>query len=336
VTGVYGTRGVSNPANKPGSRWCYTSWKDSTGNLWLFGGVDASNAVALDYFNDLWKYDVTLNEWTWMSGSNQVNQPGFYGIKCTSSTLTSPGGRLETKACWKDDCNNFWLFGGEDLNNKYHNDLWRYNLTTDRWYWVSGSSGVNQQSIYGTQQVPSPANIPSSRMGSVSWKNNNGLWLFGGMDFTNGEWNDLWKFSVEDTTCGFCAAQPVALFMAPNTICPGTCIDFINQSQGALSISWSFPGGIPSVSTDVNPNICYNVPGSYDVTLIATNALSSDTLALNNYMTVNPFPPPQGILQNGDTLFSNAGAVSYQWYHNGVLIPGATDYYYVAPESSDQ
>jgi hypothetical protein len=69
--------------------------------------------------------------------------------------------------------------------------------------------------------------------------------------------------------------------------------------------------------------------------LIATNSNSSDTLVLNNYITVYPFPPPQGILQNGDTLFSNGGAVSYQWFHNGNLIPGATDYFYIAPESGN-
>ena len=333
--GIYGTRGVSNPANKPGSRWCYTSWKDSTGNLWLFGGIEAASIIGMSFFNDLWKYDIASNEWTWMSGSNQQNQPGFYGTQCTTSTLTSPGSRGETRACWKDECNNFWIFGGRDLNFNFYNDLWRYNLITDRWYWVSGSSSVNQQSVFGTQQVPSPANVPAARMGAVSWKNNNGLWLFGGMDYPGNEWNDLWKFSPEDTTCGFCAVRPVALFTAPNTICPGTCTDFINQSQGAFSFAWSFPGGIPSVSTDVSPNVCYNVPGTYDVTLIATNSLSSDTLALNNYITVYPFPPPQGILQNGDTLFAIAGAVSYEWFLNGTLISGATDYFYVATESGN-
>ena len=36
-----------------------------------------------------------------------------------------------------------------------------------------------------------------------------------------------------------------------------------------------------------------------------------------------------------DTLFANQGAVSYQWYHNGVLISGATDYYYIATGSGN-
>jgi hypothetical protein len=65
------------------------------------------------------------------------------------------------------------------------------------------------------------------------------------------------------------------------------------------------------------------------------NSVTSDTLILNNFITVYPFPSPQGILQNGDTLFANAGSVAYQWFHNGVLINGATDYFYVAPESGN-
>jgi PKD repeat protein len=81
--------------------------------------------------------------------------------------------------------------------------------------------------------------------------------------------------------------------------------------------------------------VCYNTPGQYPVTLIATNSFGSDTLTLNNYMTVYPYPAPQGIAQSGDTLIANQGAVSYQWYHDGVLIPGATNYFYVQWEGGD-
>lgn len=134
-----------------------------------------------------------------------------------------------------------------------------------------------------------------------------------------------------------CAGSTVsALFTAPNHICPGTCTDFNNLSVNATNFLWSFPGAVPSTSTDVNPTgICYNTPGNYAVSLIASNAIGGDTLTLNNYMTVYPYPAPQGIAQSGDTLFANTGAVTYQWYFSGTLIPGATDYYYVAMQSGD-
>ncbi|MEO8085594.1 MAG: T9SS type A sorting domain-containing protein [Bacteroidota bacterium] len=127
-----------------------------------------------------------------------------------------------------------------------------------------------------------------------------------------------------------------ALFTAPNHICPGTCTNFNNLSTNATSFLWSFPGATPSTSTDVDPtNVCYNAPGTYPVSLIATNVNGSDTLTLNNYITVYPYPAPQGISQSGDTLFANQGAVSYQWYLTGVIIPGATNYFYVAMQSGD-
>lgn len=134
----------------------------------------------------------------------------------------------------------------------------------------------------------------------------------------------------------FFQSAPIALFTAPNHICPGTCTGFNNLSINGTSYVWTFAGANPGISTDVNPqNICYPNPGTYSVSLIATNATGSDTITLNNYITVYPYPLPQGISQNGDTLFANAGAVSYQWFNNGVTIPGATDYYYVAPSSGN-
>lgn len=129
---------------------------------------------------------------------------------------------------------------------------------------------------------------------------------------------------------------PVAIFNAPNHICPGTCTNFNNLSQNATSYLWDFPGANPSTSIDINPtNICYNSPGTYSVSLIATNSVTSDTLALNNFITVYPYPQPQGIMQNGDTLIANQGAISYQWYYNGNIINGATDYFYIASQNGN-
>jgi hypothetical protein len=135
---------------------------------------------------------------------------------------------------------------------------------------------------------------------------------------------------------GFIQSIPLALFSAPHHICPGTCTNFINLSQNATSYQWNFSGGNPSTSVDANPiSICYNTPGTYTVQLIASNSVSADTLTLNNYITVFPNPPPQGIAQNGDTLFANQGATSYQWYHDGTIIAGATDYFYVSTQGGN-
>ncbi|CAN5420605.1 hypothetical protein BH11BAC1_BH11BAC1_02130 [soil metagenome] len=132
------------------------------------------------------------------------------------------------------------------------------------------------------------------------------------------------------------SALPVSGFSAPDSICPGTCTDFTNISQNASSFQWSFPGATISSSTDVNPTgICYNIPGSYDVTLIAMNGSGNDTVTIPGYITVYPSPAPQGIQQSGDTLTANQGAVSYQWYFNGNIINGASNYFYIALQGGD-
>jgi hypothetical protein len=143
--------------------------------------------------------------------------------------------------------------------------------------------------------------------------------------------NDYWIVKFCDTT-----QIPVTIFTAPTDLCPGTCTNFLNLSLYATTYLWLFPGASPDTSSDINPaNICYTNPGSYDVQLIATNANGSDTLLLSNYITVYPSPPPQSITQSGDTLFAIAGSASYQWYFNTNIISGATDYFYVAPQSGD-
>ena len=162
------------------------------------------------------------------------------------------------------------------------------------------------------------------------------------MDMNNGtigghKSQSPWSSSIDYWIIKFCDTTTLqALLAAPNLLCPGTCADFINLSTNSISYQWFFPGATPDTSTAVNPtNICYNTPGSYDIMLIAANANGSDTLFLSNYITVFPQPPPQSITQSGDTLFAIAGANSYQWYFNGNLIPGATDYFYASTLSGD-
>jgi hypothetical protein len=177
-------------------------------------------------------------------------------------------------------------------------------------------------------------------LGAVGWTAKNGdFYLYGGGSGTNlsETHGDLWKF-VPDPNCPqFTCTPPIVNFnTALPQICPGTCTSFLNLSVNASSYEWNFPGATPGTSTAVNPNnICYSSPGSYDVQLIATNSNGSDTLTLQNYITVYPFPFPQGIQQSEDTLFANQGATSYQWYFNGNIIGGATDYFYIAQTSGD-
>jgi len=204
------TVGTSNPVNAsgPGSRQYSASWTDSTNNLWLFGGYVRTNAGgSTAYANDLWKFDTTNKQWTWVSGANTVNQVGTYGTKggnVTPEPANIPGGRWGV-AHWSAS-GALWLFGGAGYGSAtfgYLNDWWKFDTTSKQWTWVSGDNTVNQVGIYGTKggsATPEPANIPGARSGEAFWEDGNGnLWLFGGFRVDTvgpGDFNDLWKFNI--------------------------------------------------------------------------------------------------------------------------------------------
>ncbi len=113
--GIYGTLGTPAPNNVPGGRYGSVSWIDSSGNLWLFGGVGYDSTGANGFLNDLWEFNPTNKEWTWVSGSSTVGtnggQPGVYGTLGTPAASNVPGGRAGSVS-WIDGSGNFWLLGG--------------------------------------------------------------------------------------------------------------------------------------------------------------------------------------------------------------------------------
>lgn len=87
------------------------------------------------------------------------------------------------------------------------------------------------------------------------------------------------------------ACQPVALFdVVDNYICEGDSISFIDQTEDGDpdTYQWSFPGGVPSTSSDRNPTIYYPVAGVYDVTLNVSNAAGSSTLTKTQVSVIKP------------------------------------------------
>ncbi len=85
---------------------------------------------------------------------------------------------------------------------------------------------------------------------------------------------------------------PVAAFTASATnINAGDSVTFTDQTiNHPTSWSWTFEGGTPATSTNQNPVITYNTTGTFDVTLVATNELGSDTEAKVDYITVTMLP----------------------------------------------
>lgn len=224
--GVYGTRGVPASGNMPGGRIGAASWADKQGNLWLFGGRGSGESSTNDPLNDLWKYDIAANTWTWISGDKNGNEPGEYGQKGVAAPGNHPGSR-QNAVTWTDKQGNFWLFGGSGLGARGRdqgllNDLWKFSTATLQWTWVSGDDRIDRRGEYGRgnnddgdddddddddddNDNEPPSVFPGGRSLATGWIDATGnLYLFGGNGYSSrnevGDLNDVWKYSPADNS----------------------------------------------------------------------------------------------------------------------------------------
>eukprot|EP01130_Rhizamoeba_saxonica_P003090 TRINITY_DN1334_c0_g1_i2.p1 TRINITY_DN1334_c0_g1~~TRINITY_DN1334_c0_g1_i2.p1 ORF type:complete len:382 (+),score=82.78 TRINITY_DN1334_c0_g1_i2:689-1834(+) len=140
-TATYGEMGVASKTSNPGSRAGSSFWRIDD-KLWIFGGevyIKGNNSESSAVMNDMWFYDLTVQSWTWYSGSNNVNDakkvpsvsPGI------PTTFEYPQGRAYSPG-WSIELPNerkrFYFFSGmvnvtrgaEGLN-----DLWMFTPEND-------------------------------------------------------------------------------------------------------------------------------------------------------------------------------------------------------------
>jgi beta-lactam-binding protein with PASTA domain/N-acetylneuraminic acid mutarotase len=211
--GVYGTLGVAAPANVPSGRIVASTWLDKSGNLWLFGGNNCCMLVGNIYefydLNDVWRFNPTSGEWTWIAGSQSPNAAGVFGTRGVADSANTPQARHGAQA-WTDAAGSFWLFGGQDTiysaatsfsgTTYLFNDLWKYDTAINQWTWVGGPQTPNGLGSYGTQGVAAASNLPGARAAAANWTDLSGeFWLLGGTGYDSANTspnvqNDVWKF----------------------------------------------------------------------------------------------------------------------------------------------
>ncbi len=280
--GVYGTQGVASDANVPGGRWVSGGWTDSRGNLWLFGGEGYDSVGARGYLNDLWKFNPSTNQWTWISGSStlgtsncyepgdECSQPAVYGTLGQPAAGNVPSGRRGAVGAI-DANDDLWLFGGDNQVNDVDNpmnDLWKFNPQTQEWAWMSGSSTLTcgaitnsgncaingHNGVYGTLRVPAPGNVPGSRDGEVGWTDKNGnLWLFGGEGFDSSiggsflPLNDLWEYQLKQNSAMALTSSANPVFV----LNPITLTASVTVSGATPTGTVTFLDGTTSIGTGI-------------------------------------------------------------------------------------
>jgi PKD repeat protein len=132
---------------------------------------------------------------------------------------------------------------------------------------------------------------------------------------------------ISDTICsdGVTVINPTQpphadFYSGDTAICVGDTVQFYSTSTYTAGYLWIFEGGTPYYSIQANPQVTYSNPGYYDVTLIVTNEIGSDTLVVNNLIYVEGKPiaqfsatPTQGAAPL-QVNFNNSSSNSY-FYH---------------------
>lgn len=234
------------------------------------------------------------------------------GTNCTSITsgLPTTSAQLRWVAVENDDENSVWVtFSGYSSGNKV------FMSTNGGTSWTNYSTGL--------------PNLPTN---CITYWNGTKDGLYAGCDVgiyyrdsTMNSWvpyyTGLPNVSVSDIAIYYPTAKlraatfgrgvwevdlynngtqaPLANFTADQTfVCAGMTVNFTDQSTFApTSWSWTFQSGTPATSTQQNPSVVYNTPGTYSVSLTATNANGSNSVTKTTYITVSsilPMPLSEG------------------------------------------
>jgi N-acetylneuraminic acid mutarotase len=330
--GTYGVMGTPATANIPGGRYGATSWKDSSGNLWLFGGVGFDGSGNSGSLNDLWEFNLSISnpvtgangEWAWTGGSSAISGgglPGVYGTELTPSVENLPGGRYEDVS-WTDKNGNFWLFGGAGVgatagSSGSLNDLWAFDPSTSQWVWMDGSSTVNQLGVYSPQYLPVADSIPGGRIEATSWTDVDGnLWFFGGNGTDGTINNDLWVYNPPPIS--FVGSPvPTPTFSVPSGTYATTQTVSISDTTPDATIYYttdgttpSFTGTVPNTGTSLYTGpitVSSTVPLTETLEAIATASGSTSAVGTAVYTIAPPaatptFSPGAGPITSGQMV----------------------------------
>ncbi len=114
--------------------------------------------------------------------------------------------------------------------------------------------------------------------------------------------------------CDVLQKAPTAAFEVSETTIPTFCtLQFENTSSGLNNeYLWTFEGGDPTTSTEEDPEVLYETPGVFDVELIVTNEVGSDTLKYDDMITVVDGLLPQPGFVADDSVVCLSRTVTFE------------------------
>lgn len=154
---VYGQLGVASPDAHPGNRSSPFWAADKNGNIFLYGGIVNKNVDEYGPAADLWKFDISTLQWTWLSGTRQLDQPAVYGQRWSSHFGNTPGGR-SNGILWVPNDGEIYLMG-----DGHRNDLWKFTAVRKIFYADKDGDGYGDASKPITAVAELPGYVSNNK-----------------------------------------------------------------------------------------------------------------------------------------------------------------------------
>ena len=267
---------------------------------------------------------------TFSTGANNIcegSEVQYFGVSSSNSVTWSwnfPGGVPETS----DEQNPIIVYPTVGV---YDATLIIFNTV--------GSDTVTQTGVVEVVSPPQASFQYETNELEVSFQNlsengNSFQWNFGDGTTSNDN-NPVHSYAIEGSylveliaynACDTATSQqeitlllpPLANFnFDPAEACSPAQIQFNDLStSNPLSWEWSFPGGNPTESNLQNPIVSYTT-GTYSAGLIVVNAAGSDTLFLEEIITIDELPEADFEFSGSEAAFqfsnTSTEATSFEW-----------------------
>jgi len=213
-------------------------------------------------------------EWTFEGGTPETSSdknpkdifyslPGIYKIKLTASNIDGEIDEFEQQFEIKDA-----------INITFRKEIIQSNYPPVEVKFINETEGVGltylwkfEDGIPNFSSEKNPENVifPNPGVHLVSLTVSNGFESFIKTDSVVVKENIITSFEWETAWEDYDYQVPVKLIIQ-------------NESENAINYQWTFQGGNPSISTVDNPEVVYSQPGTYQITLIASNGKTTQTL----------------------------------------------------------
>ncbi|MEP6645659.1 MAG: PKD domain-containing protein [Saprospiraceae bacterium] len=239
-----------------------------------------------------------------------------------------------------------WIFqGGSPATSNQPNPIVTYNTpgTYDVTLTVSNTAGSDDlfMNNYITVYDETISNFSFTTIGNLAEFDNLSAFSTGSTwDFGDGNtstatnpshiYNADGTYTVTLISTGNCGSDTithvVTIITPPNANfsfhqngdCAPVTVQYTNlSSPNTTSVNWTFYGGTPATSTQLNPLVTYTTPGTYDTRLIAHSANGVDTFLLSGIVTVGVQAVSSFLIStSGNTVNmenQSTGADTYLW-----------------------